>query len=77
MPIRYPCPAAEAGEQCDNRLCLHAVERADDGSVVESHYLWGTILARLWFDRLPEAFQQMLFQLLDMEYIEDRFLDDE
>jgi hypothetical protein len=70
MPIRYPCPAVEAGEECENALCVHAIEQ--DGST--STYLFGNVTALMAFHISPEMLQQAFCLLMDMEYDENTFV---
>lgn len=73
MPIKYHCPAHEAGEPCQARNCLHTQEVGDNGEVVEMQYLFGNVIGRFAFDMLPEIMQQMVLQLCDLEYDERVF----
>lgn len=77
MPIRYPCPAHEAGEECEHPGCMHVTELDHEtGAMEEQQYLFGTLRARILFDSLPAIVQQLLLHVCDAEYHEGMFLDD-
>lgn len=77
MPIRYPCPAHEAGEECENQaVCLHVTEvDTTNGDTEQQQYLFGTPEAMVFFQACPEIIQQILFQLCDAGYDERRYVD--